>query len=301
MKKETIVYVSDECLELVEGCNNRGDMIKIYNFKKYPFAEGTLINGIITDDFEFRNTLRAVHEDGYKSIRLVINSGQIINKLITVPKMNAKQILQVVTDEINATSNGANDLVIDYAYAGESTDGKHASKLFCVGVERTMLNTYITAFTECELEVLSIDTYTNAMMKVVKEALNNSQGRYLLSTLNGNNLISILFDDGEYQLSYRTRILSFKGTEAFVQEITRNISQIAQFSRSGENSKDLEKVYFCYLDEQKDEVLAMVNDALNLETSEFPESPSIYIVDETNKENFCLSQYFVSAGMLFKM
>lgn len=301
MKKETVLYISDDCLELVVGCNSRSDMVKIYDFKKYPLLEGTMINGIITDEYEFKNVLKEIASQGYTNIHLVINSGQIIMKPLVVPKMNHKQILQIVEDELASISGNGNDFVYDYAYMSECKDGKKAIKIFCVGIDKTLLSSYITIFKSCDIQLESINTFTNVLNNVVKEALYEKHERYLVSLLDGNSLISVLYDNDEYHLSYRSRIVSSKDTSSFAQEIVSNISQISQFSKSGENSKPIEKVYFCYLDEQKEEILELMNNVIEIETDVFPASSAIYVVDETNKEKFNLDQYIISAGSIFHM
>lgn len=300
MKKENILYLSNENAQLIVGTDDHKDMTKIYEYKTYPLAEGSMINGVITDEFEIKNILKQIAEEGYQEVSLVIDSGQILTKAVIVPKMNRKQLLQFVKDELSSVGENSEDLVYDYAYMRDVEDGNQAQQILCCAVERKLLSSYIDLFKECKITIKSIDYAMNIISKIANELLNTSDQAYLLSIIDGNNLISALFENQRFKLSYRSRVLAARQSESFKNEVLNNIANIFQFSKTGEHSIPLERVYLCNLMDNEVEIVERIKDSLSLEAEVLPTSPSIYVVNEVNKEPFYLDQYILPVGHLFK-
>ncbi len=300
MKKENILYLSNENAQLIVGSDDHKDMTKIYEYKTFPLAEGSMINGVITDEFEVKNVLKKIVEEGYKDVNLVIDSGQILTKAVIVPKMKNKHLIQFVKDELSSVGENSEDLVYDYAYMGEVDDGSHAQQILCCAVERKLLSSYIDIFKECGITIKSIDYAMNIISKIANELLVSNEKSYLLSIIDGNNLISALFENQKFKLSYRSRVLAARESESFKAELLNNIANIYQFSKSGENSVALEKVYLCNLMEKEEDVVERIHSSLAIEAEVLPISPSIYVVNESNKEQFHLDHYILPVGYLFK-
>lgn len=298
MKKENVIYMSNECIQLIVGYDDHKDMIKIYNYKSYPFMEGTIINGVITDDYEIMNTLKQVAKDGYKEVNLVIDSSQILSKSISIPKLKKDEIYKVIADELSSISENSEELVYDYAYLGPSIDGKGASQILCCAVERKLITSYLDVFSSCDIKVKAIDFSINILSKLMKEMITSNHHSYLISMIDGNNLTSILFENNCYKLSYRSRIVSARDTVMFEQEVLTNLSNIYQFSRSGENSVPLEEIYFCGLHTEELGLLDRIYQNMQINAEILEKPSSIYVVNE--KEDFHLDHYILPVGFLLK-
>lgn len=300
MKKETVVYLSSENIKLIVGSDDHNDMIKIYDFQKYPFAEGAMINGVITDEFEVKTTLKKVAEAGYNNVSLVIDSGQILSKSSIMPKMKSSQIIQFVKDELSSLGENSEDLIYDYAYLGPSEEGKGASQILCCALERKLISNYLDIFKECGIEINAIDFSINILSKLTQELTGFDDKTYMISILDGNNMTSVLFEKNHYKLSYRSRIIAARSDAAYGDEIASNIAHIYQFSKSGENSVPIEKVLFCGLLDEEAIVKERIRETIKIEAEDFPTSRSIYIVNEGNKEAFELDDYILPVGFLFR-
>lgn len=300
MKKETILYLSNENAQLIVGTDDHKDMTKIYEYKTYPLAEGKMINGVITDEFEIKNVLKQIADEGFHEVSLVIDSGQILTKAVIVPKMKKKQLLQFVKDELSSVGENSEDLVYDYAYMGDVEDGSQAQQILCCAVERKLLSSYIDLFKECNITIKVIDYAMNIISKIANELLNTNDKAYLLSIIDGNNLISALFENQRFKLSYRSRVLAARESESFKNEVLNNISNIFQFSKTGEHSIPLERVYLCNLMDNEVEIVERIKNSFSLAAEVLPTSPSIYVVNEANKEPFYLDHYILPVGHLFK-
>lgn len=298
MKKENVIYMSNECIQLIVGYDDHKDMIKIYNYKSYPFMEGTIINGVITDDYEIMNTLKQVAKDGYKEVNLIIDSSQILSKSISIPKLKKDEIYKVIADELSSISENSEELVYDYAYLGPSIDGKGASQILCCAVERKLITSYLDVFSSCDIKVKAIDFSINILSKLMKEMITSNHHSYLISMIDGNNLTSILFENNCYKLSYRSRIVSARDTVMFEQEVLTNLSNIYQFSKSGENSVPLEEIYFCGLHTEELGLLDRIYQNMQINAEILEKPSSIYVVNE--KEDFHLDHYILPVGFLLK-
>lgn len=298
MKKENVIYLSNECIQLVVGCDDHRDMVKIYNYKRYSLSEGAIINGVITDEFEIKSVLKRLSEEGYHELNLVIDSSQIISKSITIPKMKKEQIYNVIKDELSSLNENSEELVYDYAYLSPSEESKKAMRILCCAVDRKLIAGYLELFEECNIKIKAIDFSINILGKLVKELVHTDDGSYLVSMLDGSNLTSVLFEHNSYKLSYRSRIVSSRDTVMFEQEVVSNISNIVQFSKSGENSLPIKNVYFCGLHEEEETVLKRIRENIKIHAEIFPEPASIYVVNK--KENFKLDHYILPVGYLLK-
>ncbi|MDD3049144.1 MAG: pilus assembly protein PilM [Bacilli bacterium] len=298
MKKDNIVYLSNENVELIVGCDDHRDMVKIYNYKSYPFAEGSILNGVITDEYEIKNTLKQVAADGYHDVNLVIDSSQILSRNMVVPKLNKDEIYKVVADELASVAENSEDLVYDYAYLGPSSQGKGSIQILGCAVERKLISNYLEIFSECGIKINAIDFSINIIGKMCKELIQSNYKNYLFSVLDGNNLTSVLFENDSYKLSYRSRVISQRDTIMFEQEVTNNIANIYQFSKSGENSSPIEGILFCGLHEQEMGILNRLQSNLNISANVIEMPSSIYVVN--NRENFQLDKYLLPVGYLLK-
>lgn len=298
MKKENVVYLSNECIQLVTGCDDHKDMVKVHTYKSYPFAEGAIINGVITDEYEVKNTLKQVANEGYKEVSLVIDSSQILSKNITIPKLKKEEIYKVIADELSSIGENSEDLVYDYAYIGPSEEGKGAVQILCCAVERKLISSYLEIFTECGITINAIDFSINILGKLTKELIHTNYKSYLISMLDGSNLTSVLFENNNYKLSYRSRIVSPRDTDMFEQEVTSNLANIYSFSKSGENSVGIEGIYFCGLHEEERGILNRINNSLRIGAEVLARPSSIYVVN--NKENFHLDHFILPVGYLLK-
>ncbi|NBK98152.1 MAG: hypothetical protein EOM50_09045 [Erysipelotrichia bacterium] len=297
MKKENVVYLSNESIQLIVGSDDHKDMIKIYQYKSYPFNEGTMINGVITDEFEIKNTLKQLVEEGIHEVNLVIDSGQILSKNIAIPKLKESEIYGVIKDELSSLGENSEDLVYDYAYIGSAKEGKGMQILACA-VERKLISNYLEIFTECGIKIKGIDFSINILRKLMKEIHTNNDDSYLISLIDGNNLTSVLFEHNQYKLSYRSRIVNPRKTILFEQEVASNLANIYQFSVSGENSVPIQRVYFCGLHKVEEGLLQRMENNLNIPAQILEKPSSIYIVN--NQEGFHLDKYILPVGYLFK-
>ena len=86
-----------------------------------------MLDGNILDDQPVRDVLLDLKKENVDSVRLVVDSGQILVKCAVLPKVSHKQILQFVKDEFIDVESQYTDLLYDYAIIKDKVEGKGLS------------------------------------------------------------------------------------------------------------------------------------------------------------------------------
>ena len=142
-----IVFLSTKGLQMVQG-NVSKNNIHISSYKEFEFVEGTMLDGNILDDQPIRDVLLDLKKENVDSVRLVVDSGQILVKCSVLPEVSHKQMLQFVKDEFIDVESQYTDLLYDYAVIKDKVEGKEGQLVLCAAMEREFLKPYIDLFDE---------------------------------------------------------------------------------------------------------------------------------------------------------
>lgn len=303
MANENVIYISTHSIQVVIGSCDKSDMIKINDFQEIPLDEGTMINGVITDDMQITDALKTLYEKGITHARLVIDSGQILVRNVEIPALKHKEIMQVVMDELANLDEGYEDLIYDYCVLRQDLkeEGKAGGEILCCGVERKLIASYIDLFETAGMKIDSIDISINALHKLTQELHDLENKTYIVSILDANNVSSYLFENNRYTFSNRARLFSDRGSMEFITEMSSNISQLLQFSKSKHSPYPIEIAYFCGLHEAEEElVFQNIRDNLDIEADIFPSSKIVYLTDKAKNREFELHDYVFSVGCMIR-
>lgn len=301
MGKKNIVYISNQNIQILSGSADSNDMIKIDNFIKIPILEGSMINGVITDDQDLKEHLKEVKEQGINDCILVIDSGQILTKNVVVPFMGKKELIQFTKDELATLEATSEDLVYDYAVLKERIEGSKTGEILCCGVERKLIASYIELFESVDIKLNAIDISINAVNKLIQELPELENKTYIISILDGHNVSSFLFENNKYVFSNHARFFADRGSDAFAIEMSGNISQMIQFNKSQHSEHAIEVAYFCNLDSEEEKIVCdRIQDNLNIKAEKFPTSMIYVVKDPAKKALFELNQYIFPAGGMIR-
>ena len=221
-------------------------------------------------------------------MRLVVDSGQILVKCSVLPEVSHKQMLQFVKDEFIDVESQYTDLLYDYAVIKDKVEGKEGQLVLCAAMEREFLKPYIDLFDEMGISVESIDIMTNSIIKLTESILKLTNLSYVLTVINGQDVIHYLFINGQYEIANRTRIFSDRGTVAFITELSNSLTKLMQFTKGAYKDAQLEKIYFAGLETyEEDMLMSTISSNLSIETSRF--KPTNYTCSKDN--NFPIHKY----------
>lgn len=298
--KGTVVYLSSEQLVMVTA-ESRRDVLRVENYERLPFPMGAMINGVIINDEAIKENIQYLKNKGIHEVSLVIDSGQILAKNVVIPKMKTKEIQQFVKDELSPLAQNSEDMVYDFSYLDEDTSIKGASQILAVGAERKLIDSYVQIFNDCGIAILSIDFATNALIHFIQFLPGFIDKTYILSQLDGNNLISTLFDNNEYALTYRIRIMANRGTPEFENEVINSISHMIQSSNRSDSNYRISHVFIFGLDDHEETSLCQnIHNQLRVDARGLPGSKAIYAVKDFDNEPFKLSHYIYPISMFYR-
>lgn len=279
---QTLVYFSNDGIQILQGIIKKG-RLNILNFKTLPVEPGALINGVITNEEMVKETISGALKESpklFKNMKLVIDSSLIATKNVEVPKLKPKELTAVAATEFEDTAGNYDALVVDYAHI----PGPAGNNLFCCGVEKRVLESYITLFSSLKIQIKSIDVGLNSLIQYVTATKDYKGMTFALNILDGKNLISLLFENGQYIFSNRSRLLSERGTDAFADELSGKLSSLIQFSKSQKSEYTLNMSLYAGLDEYELSSLRALNFDPDLNLFSIPQTPNIktgFVMDET--------------------
>lgn len=239
---EVSVYISNDRIEIVAGKGSKAQA-KVKKVYSLSVPEGTVMNGIITGEQRLKETLEAIW-DRYKLPRrgvcLVIDSGKIMTKVIEVPYMKDKELIACIDKEF--ADGEKTDLVTDY-FPFPKTDPYAMNRIFCAAVERGVIESYMSLFSDLKIKINRISIGLGCLLKAAIATGMFSGQTCVFMLAEGSTTISVLFENGEYIYSRRNRMLSEQGSEDWIEELGQIADGIRQFYRQRHSSYILDSLY----------------------------------------------------------
>ncbi len=287
------VYISNTSIKAVVGKATK-KKISVKDAFRRNIPEGLIINGIITNEKELKNEIKTLWNENnipVKDVKLVISGKYVMSKLIKVPHTSQKNILALVRSEYEGIEN-IDDFIFDYTVIRAENDDKTASILACA-VSRENISSYINIFEEIGISVTSISPAVNSAIKLMRNFLKGST--CLLVVIDGNTLSPVLFDDGYFCFSNRSRLVQERGTLDHIHEMAGIISSFIQFNKAQKNKFDVSEVYFCGMNSFEVGMCSEISEILKINVE--PISEKLELIS-SDSEKFSISEYLYSVGNL---
>lgn len=295
---ETALYFANENIQIVSGKASFKN-IKLKRFQTYSLNEGILINGIITNYDQLLCFLKQLRQrkEIPSSVRLVLDSSNILLKRCVVPYLNEKQLTSFTMTEFENTEFPKEEMVFDYSVIERKNSGEQTGTILCCAAKRSLLQSYIELFQELGVKLISIDVALNVGIKLIQRLPQLNGKTYLVSLIEKKQFISILFVKGGYVFSNRSRLFSEEEGEEMAIEIMEKISSMLQFSKAEQNHEPVENVYFCGLSDTLLSLCGKLEFGLTIGFAKIPEYKNILIPKES-ANSFHLADYFFPTGCL---
>lgn len=240
----TSVFISNNFITAVSGiCKNQGAEIKVC--VKVPIQEGLIINGVIMNEEALAASLKNLWAENPAlggSASLVVSSSSVLSKRILVPNDSDKKIMANIRDEYAEVEN-YDKLVYDYRVLNPKHNGGGMDVLSCAA-ERDFIEGYVSLFNKAGIKLTSINTELSSAIDAVKLLPKLSHKTYILANIDGNNLSSMLFVNGEYYYYSRSRLLEETSSADSVLEISRLFMSLIQFNKSQKTGFDITDILF---------------------------------------------------------
>lgn len=234
---KTIVYINNDKLQLVRKNGRR------YKCETFELKEGTILNGVIINQEEIVRVLKSIRKYT-KEVGVVVDSSNIITKRLTVPKTSKKNLMNGIGAEFDMEQN---DELYAYDYSLLKKNKENNTILACA-VQRDFLEKYIATFKMAKIKIQFIDSAINSIVRHAKRPCFMGEQSVVLNIVFGNSILSILFEEGNFRLANRNRMLNEAGTDEYIRELYSKFSTMVQFSKSQKLEYDIAKSYYVGLD-----------------------------------------------------
>lgn len=266
---ETSLCIMNERISAVVGTAS-GKRVRVKEFASVPLSEGTLINGVITDERLLTLALDELRDKigkrALSNVRVALRSNQIFTKRMAVPAMPRRKILEWAAGEFADTA-GSEELLCDYSILGKDAETGAQTALLCAA-QKPMIESFITLLNGQGISIASIDTRLSAMIKLAGLLRETRESTFILLGFDGNSLDTQMFVGGEYHMSSSVRLFAERGTPESAAEISKQVSSLLQFNTARRSGAQVTHVYTTGLRAGEDRLRELLKSTYDLETGE---------------------------------
>lgn len=257
----TIVYLSNQMVQAVEMKSNGS--VSVY---EELAPEGSIINGIVTDEEVFGDFLKHLFAAGRflkKDCTLVLNSTQITTRVLELPKTGYNDLNNMMRHEFG-DSRTENMLIVSLPMSTDHTG--RMVKFLASAADKNYIESYVKLFAKVGIEVKCIEP---AMINFTRRFMRESsitKKNCVVQIYDGSEVISILFVEGNYLYSQRNRIFADNDAEEFTKEIRAVAQRLRQFATSQKIEKPVERLLICGTNQKKIVETILAKDDLDSDT-----------------------------------
>jgi len=295
---DTSIYISNTKIQFVCGEEKKSG-ISVSAFKTVELPEETIINGVIVNEGRFDEAFQKITEvhpapGGMNKVRLTIGSGQALVKAKKIPKMSEDKVLQWMKGEFAEGESEDEEYLYDYEIMDIRKDGDIA--LLCA-IKKSMLDSYVRIFRDAGISLSCIDIGLNSQAKLIHKMPATEGKTFLVLTIDGNMMDTVLYINGLFAVSNRSRILSERGSSDLGEEVARTVSAMIQFNHAQKNEQSIDSIYMCGFRPDEDTVKEYVYGTYSLVLRNFKDDADII---EVYDQDFYPDDYIYAVGNLIR-
>jgi cytoskeletal protein RodZ len=281
-----VLYINNDEVKILLADFKKGET-KVIKSLQYTLEPGSVINGVLIKTNEILNILKG-NSKLLKNATVVLNSSNIQIKKLDHPELKGKQFDNYIKKEFSIPE----DTSIIYGSTSRKIGNQY--KTIFMGVPVDIIKSYLQLFEEAKIKLGRFEILQNGMAKFVKNKKDLEGQTFVLNLIEGNNLISVLMEAGEYVLTERSRLMAEPGSDQFLDELLQKISSLVQFNKSQKSPYEIAKSYYVGLPRDM---------LLTLEEKSLSSSIGLEIVgfiDDSLHDRVGLSHFCCFMGMLEK-
>lgn len=274
MASLTSLYLCNRTVYAAVGTPARGGAV-LRTLCQAELPEGCLINGIVTNEAALTAGLKdffAANALPARRVALVLNGTQFVHKVLTLPDLPEKKLRPIVTRELGVPPEG--QYLDDWMLLRRDARA-HTQTVLATRVDKTVLDHYVALTKAAGLTLCGVDIGLACLIQLVRAIPALTDKTFVLLEFDGDNLYAVLFVQGQYSYSSRSRLFHPRGTQEAAAEIAQKLSGLLQFHLTNKSEHRITDVYFggCSADEL--EQCRPGAEALGLAAALLPDSPAI--------------------------
>ena len=257
--------------------------------------EGCLINGVITNEADLAEALKAFFADNKLPtgrVALIAGGSQFMHRIMELPAMSEKKRLAVLSHELSSSGAETTAPLDDYMLL--SRDAKtRTDTVLATRVEQSVIAGYDALAKDAGFKRTYIDLGLAAPIKAVRTIPALQNGTFVVLQFDDDTISACLFVQGQYTYSTRSRLFNPRGTAESGTEIAQKLSGLIQFHIASKSEHQIDTVYFAGADAKDFTVCRPGCEALALKVEQFPDSPTVSLPKGT-----ALADVLYAAGNL---
>lgn len=273
----TILYISNQEIQTVSGSSD-GKSLTVAKYASMPLENGLIKGGAITEPERLADSLTDFFkEQGIqrKNLQIVIDCDTALIRIMNVPIVSNKKLRLLIRNEMAEQAEGSGILLYDYTVLlPKLEDG--GGKILACAIEKDLVASYQALFNSIGIKLEGINLAIATAIRVMQAIADLANKTYILAILDGANIFSLLFIDGNYHFSNRSILLEARGSLAAATEISRSLASLIQFFATQRNGRQpLSNAYICGLRGEETDFLQDISSSLGIETALLPAIPDM--------------------------
>lgn len=226
------------------------------------------------DSFEQwkRALVRLLEEWDIEKARLVLPAGLCSTRVLQLPGSTGRQLAQMASRELEDSFRNE---IADYSIL--HMEKKSNVDLCAGGVDSANLERFLDICEETGITVGGITVPLEAYLRVLKYHRSDADSTAIYLFFEEGSMTSVLWQNGRYLYSSRSRLFSEPGTLDFGTEIVRSISGILQFYAGTGKEQQITQVYYAGCPSGDFEVSVEGIQNLNLEVHSMKEDRRVHL------------------------
>lgn len=235
-----IVYINQDAIQIVRKSKKTQECILL------PLEPGSILNGVLVKEEEILAQLVAQGKLlRNKPVTLVVDSSNIMMKKLETPPMPVKHLSSVLRGEFEVMDES--NYLYDFNLLESSKKG---NTLMAVAAQRDFISGYVKLLQRAKIKVEKVDLAINGVIKYVHQSAKLQAESFILNIISQNIMLSILFENGKYQLVNRNRLIHDIGSDAYISELYGKLSSMLQFSHSKKSEFPIQTSYYVGLNQR---------------------------------------------------
>jgi len=240
---------------LVEA-NVSKSSIQILKSHHFEFPDAWISEAGIVEPVEFSRRLnKELTAMNFKSKKafVCLNNNSILYRELTLPKVEPKRLPLLVRSEMMSSLNLTPNYVMDHVELEEvKVEGNTFLRVLAVAILNTVLESTVKTLIVSRLKLKSIDSATNAIIKLVSASgIAEKDEQVIVADVGLGYLRLYLFDAGQYILARNTKLTPYleESRSAVINSVEENLNKMIQYSYTRNTQREITKIYITGQDE----------------------------------------------------
>ncbi len=224
------IYISNTQIQIVGYAPAKGTGVRVQRYASMDLPEQVIINGIVTDAAALTDKLRQMQQQNpgmFANATLTIDSNAVLTKMLPVPVLKKEQYLEMAKHELANNSGAYDQLIYDY----DAINDKNERSMLACAVNSPIIETYLHIFAALNVKLSAIYVGLDVVIHFVRNTPSLRDKKMALNIIDGMSMLSLIFENGKYIFSNRTRIIADSEDE-FCRRVVQSLTSLAQFNKN---------------------------------------------------------------------